>query len=134
MLKKLGISLIGASIFSIGMITGFCGLTVAQHSPAHPTDKAGGKDAIKDEETQKKREAEKEKSVEKYRREGGKGVHEHNEGAGKKGEEAHGISGRGEGEGGGGIAGGGIVGGRETEKEKRAEEAQKERAKKEEGK
>jgi hypothetical protein len=134
MLKKLGIRFIGASIFSISVITGFTGLAIAQHSPTHPIDKPGGKDVIKDEELDKKREAEKEESVEKYRREGGKGVHKHNEEGEMKGKQEHGISGRGESEGGAGIAGGGIVGGKETEGERRIEEAQKERAKKEEGK
>lgn len=134
MLKKLGISLIGASVFSIGVITGFTGFAVAQHSPTHPIDKPGGKDVVKDEELDKKREAEKRESVEKYRKEGGKGVHEHGGEKERKGSQEHGISGRGESQGGAGIAGGGIVGGKETEGERRIEEAQKERAKKEEGK
>lgn len=132
MLKKSGIVIVGATIFSI--MTGFTSLSIAQHSPTHPIDKPGGKDVIKDEELDRKRQEEKEKSVEKYRKEGGKAVHEHGQGAEEKGKQEHGISGRGESEGGAGVAGGGIVGGRETEGERRIEEAQKESAKKEEGK
>ncbi len=77
MLKKSGIGIVGAAIFSI--MTGFTGLSIAQHSPTYPYDKPGGKDVIEDKELDKKRQEEKEKSVEEYRKEGGKGVHKHNE-------------------------------------------------------
>lgn len=134
MLKKYRLTFIGASIFSIGLITGFSNFATAQHSPAHPVDKPGGKDVIKDEEAYKKRQEEKEKSVQESREKGGIGVHKHNENGEKKADESHGISGRGESQGGAGIAGGGVVGGRETEGERKVEEAQKRRAETEEGK
>jgi hypothetical protein len=86
MLKIFSHSLIGASVFSIGIVTGFSNFAVAQHSPTYPIDKPGGKDIIKDEELDKQRVEEKEKSVEKYRKEGGKGVHKHEEPGEMKGE------------------------------------------------
>lgn len=131
MRKKFGYRLIGASIFSIGITVGFSNLAISQHSPAHPTDKPGGKDVVKDEELDKKRHEEKEKSVQKYKEEGGKGVHRHNGEMESKEKQAYGISGRGDAEGGAGITG---YEGSGTEKDKRVEEAQKEAAQKGEGK
>lgn len=96
MLKIFSHSLIGASIFSIGIVTGFSNFAVAQHSPTYPIDKPGGKDVVTDEELDRQRAEKKAESVEKYRKEGGKGVHEHDETGKMKGKEEHGISGRGE--------------------------------------